>query len=55
MSMLTCLHSIFRKIQYSDNGFSWNKVRYVPQEMLKTEGDRSGGYNGKFDEPIVHG
>ena len=37
------------------HGFSCNNVRHVPQEMLKTEGDRSGGYSGKLDERIVHG
>ena len=26
-----------------------------PQEMLNTEGDISGGYKGKLDEPIVLG
>ena len=36
-------------------GFLCNNVRHVPRDMLKTEGDRSGGYSGKLDEPIVHG
>ena len=35
-------------------GFSCNYVGHVPREMLKTEGDRSGGYSGKLDESIVH-
>ena len=37
------------------HGFSCNNVRHVPWEMLKPEGDRSGGYRGKLDGPIVHG
>ena len=28
---------------------------YLSREMLKTEGDISGGYGGKLDQPIVHG
>ena len=42
--------------QYSDQAWvSCNNVRHVPLEMLKTEGDISGEYSGKFYEPIVHG
>ena len=37
------------------HGFSCINVHRVSREMLKTEGDRSGGYSGKLDEPIVHG
>ena len=35
--------------------FSCNNVHHVPREVLKPEGDRSGGYSGKLDEAIVHG
>ena len=34
--------------------FSCNNVRHVPREILKAEGDRSGGYRGKLDERIVN-
>ena len=37
------------------HGFSCNNIRPDSQEMLKTEGDRSGDYSGKLDESIVHG
>ena len=37
------------------HGVSCKNVRHVPREMLKIEGDRSGGCSGKLDEPIVHG
>ena len=30
-------------------------VSLVPREILKTEGDRSGGYRGNLDQSIVHG
>ena len=36
-------------------GFSCTNVRHVTWEMLKTEGDKSGGYRGKLDQPIEHG
>ena len=35
-----------QKFQYSDQA-------WVFVQMLKTEGDRSGGYSGKLDESIV--
>ena len=52
MSKLTGLNAIFRKIPIfgSNKGF-----RHVLQEMLKTEGDRSGDYTEKLDQQIVHG
>ena len=37
------------------NGVSCNNVRQVPQEMLKPEVDRSGGYRGKLDQSVIHG
>ena len=37
------------------HGVSCNNVRHVPLDMLKPEGDISGGYSWKLDEPIVHG
>ena len=37
------------------HGFSCNDVCHVPRKMLKTEGDKSDGYSGKLDEPIVQG
>ena len=37
------------------HGFSCINVRHGPPEMLKTEGDRSGGYSGKLDQPTVQG
>ena len=35
--------------------FSCIDVSLVPQGILKTEGDRSGGYGGNLDQSIVHG
>ena len=35
--------------------FSCTNVRDVLREMLKTEGDKSGDYRGKLDQPIIHG
>ena len=34
--------------------FSCNYVHHVPREVLKPEGDRSGGYSGKLYEAIIH-
>ena len=47
------------KVDWSSSHFS-QKIHYLDQtwvfvQMLKTEGDRSGGYSGKLDESIVHG
>ena len=38
-----------------NHGFSCIDVSLVPREILKTEGDRSGGYRGNLDQSIVHG
>ena len=35
--------------------FSCIDVSLVPRGILKSEGDRSGGYRGNLDQPIVHG
>ena len=37
------------------HGFSCIDVSLVPRGILKTEGDRSGGYRGNLDQSIVHG
>ena len=37
------------------HGFAFSNVRHVPREILKTEGDRSGGYSRKLDQSTVHG
>ena len=34
--------------------FACTKVRHVPRKMLKTKGDRFGGFRGRPDQPIVH-
>ena len=36
-------------------GFSCIDVSLVPREILKTEGDRSGGYRANLDQSIAHG
>ena len=38
-----------------NHGFSCIDVSLVPRGILKTEGDRSGGYRGNLDQSIVHG
>ena len=55
------------KVDWSSRHFSQNlnirinhvfpciDVSLVPREILKTEGDRSGGYRGYLDQSIVHG
>ena len=35
--------------------FSCIDVSLVPREILKTKGDRSGGYRGNLDQLIVDG
>ena len=35
--------------------FSCICISLVAREILKTEGDRSGGYRGNLDQSIVHG
>ena len=56
MSKFTGLHVNFAKFRYQiKHGFSCIDVHRDPREMLKPEGDRSDGYNGKLDQPMVHG
>ena len=56
MSKLTGLHSIFRKISIFGSNMGFHALCLpCPKEMLSTEGDISGGYRGKLDQPIVHG
>ena len=38
-----------------NHGVSCIDLSLVPWELLKTEGDRSGGYRGNLDQSIVHG
>ena len=57
MSKLTGIHAIFTQnfnIRIK-HGFSCTYIRHIPRGVLKTEGDRFGGYRGKLDQPIVHG
>ena len=46
----------FRKISIFGSNMGFHALCLpCPQEMLNTEGDISGGYRGKLDQPIQHG
>ena len=56
LSKLTGLHAIFRKLQYPNQTWGFMHLRsQCPLGDVKTEGDKSGDYRGKLDQPIVHG
>ena len=57
MSKLTGLHAIFHKISIYGliMGFHALTLAWSLWGILKTEGDRSGGYRGNLDQSIVLG